>query len=81
MVYKYYQKHQETLWKKAHARYQNFSEEEKVKRRKNAWERYWNFTKKKEKQRHQCYLEQEKKLPVYRRNYYSVQEKQLLGPS
>ena len=36
MVYKYYQKHQKTLCKKAHARYQNFSEEEKVKRRKKA---------------------------------------------
>ena len=63
MVNKYYQKHQETFWKKAHVRYQNFSEEEKVKRRKKAWERYWHFTKKKEEQRHQYYLEQENKLP------------------
>ena len=47
MINKYSQKHQETLWKKAHVRYQTFSEEEKVKRRKKAWERYWHFTKKK----------------------------------
>ena len=36
--------------------------------------------KKREDKRHQYYVEQENKLPGYRRNYYSVHKKQLKDP-
>ena len=68
MVNKYYQKHKERLQKEARERYQNLSEEEKTKGKKNL-KRYQNFTEEKEK-RHQYYQEHKQKLPEYGRNYY-----------
>ena len=44
MVNKYYQSHKEKIPKETRKKYQNFSEEEKVKRRKKAQERLQNFT-------------------------------------
>ena len=44
MVNKYYQKNKEEFQKEACERYQNVSEEEKLKKCKYARERYQNFT-------------------------------------
>ena len=55
MVNKCYQKHNERLWKEAHERYQNLSEEEKDKRRKKTRERYQNFTEEEKEKRRQYY--------------------------
>ena len=44
-------------------------------KRKNARERYQNFTKKENQKRHQYYQERNQKLPEYRRNYYLTNKK------
>ena len=67
MVNKNYQSHKEKIPKEAREKYQSFSEEEKVKRRKKAQERLQKWS--------QCYQERKQKLPEYRRNYYLKHKK------
>ena len=75
MVNNYYQKHKDGLPKEACERFQNLSEEVKVKRRKKAREGYQNFTEEERVKRRQYYLEGKKKVPDYRQNYYLTHKK------
>ena len=70
MVNNYYQKHKERLRKEARERYQNLSEEEKIKGEKRLEKDIKMLLMKKKKKNHQYYLESKKKLPDYRREYY-----------
>ena len=87
MVNKYDQKHKEKLWKKAHKRCQNLSEEEKEKRHKKAWDRYQNLSEKdKEKSINiivniiRIFLKKKKEKKVeYMKNYYLAHKKDLLS--
>ena len=55
----------------------NYYQKHKERLRKEASERYQNFTEEEKEKRHQYY--QKQKLPEYRRNYYLAHKKQLLG--
>ena len=72
----YYQKRKERLRKKACERYQNLSEEKKIKGKK-AQERYQNLTEEEKKESRNKNLSEEKKMKLaeYRRNYYLTPKK------
>ena len=78
-----YQKQKERLWKEAHEKYQNLSEEEINKKLKKAWEKYQNLTDEEKEKKLHYHLErnknlseeQRKKLVEYRRNDYVTYNK------
>ena len=75
MTTNYHQKHKEKLWKEARERYQNLSQQKKIKGEKKQ-ERYQNLTEEEKKLQYHCERNknltgnQKKKVVEYRINYY-----------
>ena len=89
MKTKYYQRNTERLQKDASERYKNHFIEEKIKNRKKAREKYQSFSEEEKHKKAQFCCEsnknlsedQKQRLVKYRRNYYKLHNKLLLGRS
>ena len=87
MVNKYKKKNKENLQKEAQEKYQDLSEEDRVKRWKKAPERYKNLSEEEKEKKGQNHWDQNKSLSEeegqkkveYTKNYYLTLEKIILG--